>query len=206
MFGAVAAAVSLRDLGGAALANDGGGGGREDVFGIGRGLPAVTSALGRAGGTGAVELLPIFGDGRAAGVSFRVGFRAILTGDFFIGFRFAIARLFRNSFGDTSFTAGKLFTILLSLVGGLEDKSLLIGIRLGGVSNRSRILRTKREVWPEIGSAPPPAMTLISTSTSFVLSHGLSCAEDGLVTNCPKIIATIQTHAIKNVRLVKYAA
>ena len=55
--------VGASRLGGAAFANDGAAGGREDVI-IGR-LPVITFDLGFAGGAGAVAFFAIFFDARA---------------------------------------------------------------------------------------------------------------------------------------------
>ena len=135
--------AGARGLGGAAFANDGAAGGREDVTGGGEGLPVITFDLGFAGGTGALVLFAIFVSGRAEGVSLRVGLRAIRTGAFLDGFRFAMARRFRSSLGGTSFTLGSSLSMRSPSIGGRGAKSLLIGIRLGGAKRRSLKLGRK---------------------------------------------------------------
>ncbi|MDG2032584.1 MAG: hypothetical protein P8J29_01480, partial [Rhodospirillales bacterium] len=160
--------AGARGLGGAAFANDGAAGGREDVTGGGEGLPVITFDLGFAGGTGALVLFAIFVSGRAEGVSLRVGLRAIRTGAFLDGFRFAVARRLRSSLGGTSFTVGSWLFRRPPSMGGRGANSLLIGIRLGGVRSRSpKPGRNTREDVSTLGPVPLSSKTLRSTSTSF---------------------------------------
>ena len=160
--------AGARCLGGAAFASDGTAGGREGVIGGGGGSTVITFDLGFAGGTGALVLFAIFVDGRVGGVSLRVGLRAIRTGAFLSGFRFATARRLRSSLGGTSFTVRSSRSRRTPSVGGRGAKSLLIGIRLGGAKSVSPKLGSKTRVavstlWP----VSPTPKTLKSTSTVF---------------------------------------
>lgn len=162
-------------LGGAAFANDGAAGGREEVISFGGGLPVITLDLGFAGGTGALVLFTIFLDSLAEGVRLRVGLRAMRTVDFLDGFRFARARRLRSSLGGTSFTVGSSLLRRGASEWGCGANSLLIGIRLGGAKIRSpKLGRKTLEAVSTIGPVPLSPTTLRSTNTSFELFHGFS--------------------------------
>ena len=168
VFPATFPGAGARGFGGAAFANDGAAGGREGVTGGSGALPVITLDLGFAGSTGALLLFAIFADDCADGVSLRVGLRAIRTGNFFDGFRFAMARRLRISLGGTRFTVGSLPSRRPPSMGGRGVNSLLFGIRLGGARSRSpKLGRNTREAAPTLGPVTLSPKTLRSTSTSF---------------------------------------